>query len=123
MSEHPASHCLRSRSAANLVAAIADDLVSGTDEWRQDPRDLMVSLAPYHDCARRLGLDVALVFRSAADRGPKDLRSVAVEFGERDDVTLGAFGLELEDGVDGPEYRLDASWGCDFEDLERWLEP
>jgi hypothetical protein len=30
-------------------------LIAGEDEWEKDWRDLLVGLAPYHDCARRLG--------------------------------------------------------------------
>jgi hypothetical protein len=33
----------------------------------QDARDLMVSLVPFHDGARRLGLDVSQIFDDAGD--------------------------------------------------------
>ena len=34
-------------------------LHDGELRWLQDRRDLLVAMAPYHDCARRLELDPA----------------------------------------------------------------
>jgi hypothetical protein len=106
MPEHPASEALRARSPDLLRDAITSDLRDGEADWLKDSRDLMVVLAPYHDCARRLGLDVAAMFRDAADDGPDSLRYVVAEFGARNDVTPAAFGFAVVEGPDGPSYRF-----------------
>jgi len=72
----------------------------------KDARDLMLSLAPFHDCARRLGLDVSQVFNDAADVVGGDAGEVARVFGRRTDVTPDAFAYAVESGPDGPRYRL-----------------
>src|SRR5688500_3806362 len=98
MSEHPASQALRARSPDLLRQALRSDLRDGEADWLKDTRDLMVALAPYHDCARRLGLDVATTFRDAADAGLERLRHVVAEFGARNDVTPEAFGFAVVEG-------------------------
>lgn len=102
--EHSASEALRQRSRNAWHATLVRDLRTGEPEWRADSRDLIVALAPFHDCAVRLGMPVALSFRFAAWRGPRGLRSTVVAFGRRDDVTLRAFGWALEDTAFGPSY-------------------
>jgi hypothetical protein len=106
MTEHPASEALRARSPDLLREALSSDLRNGEADWLKDSRDLMVALAPYHDCARRLGLDVAATFRDAADVGPESLRHLVAEFGARNDVTPDAFGFPVVEGPDGPSYRF-----------------
>jgi hypothetical protein len=96
------------------------DLVDGADEWLRDSRDLMVALAPFHDCARVLGLEVAATFREAAAQGPESLRAVVTAFGERNDVTLAAFGWVVVESPEGPSYRL-AATDFDVQGLEDWL--
>jgi hypothetical protein len=91
-----------------VEAALVDLLVSGEEEWLKDVRDLMMALAPYHDCARRLGADVPVLFRRAAAAGPANLRTVVEGFGRREDVTPPAFGFRVEDTPEGPSYRSDA---------------
>jgi hypothetical protein len=71
----------------------------------KDPRDLMLGLAPFHDCARRLGLDVPRVFNDAADAVGGEAAQVARDFGQRSDVTADAFAYAVESGLDGPMYR------------------
>jgi hypothetical protein len=106
MTEHPASEALRARSPDLLREALSSDLRDGEAAWLKDQRDLMVALAPYHDCARRLALDVAATFRDAAEDGPESLRHVVTEFGARTDVTPYAFGFAVVEGPDGPSYRF-----------------
>lgn len=78
-------------------------LVDGESSWVLDWRDLMIALAPLHDCAHRLGLDRAAVFAEAAAHRPPTLASVVKLFGARTDITLAAFGLRLdEDAPGGP---------------------
>lgn len=69
------------------------------------PRDLMLGLAPLHDCARRLGLDVGKVFNDAADSVGGQAAQVARAFGQRSDVTSDAFAYTVEAGPEGPRYR------------------
>ena len=71
----------------------------------KDPRDLMLSLAPFHDCARRLGLDVSQVFDDAADAVGGEVGRVARLFGRRSDITPDTFMFALESSSDGPRYR------------------
>jgi hypothetical protein len=66
MTEHPASEALRTGSPELLHAALTSDLRDSERDWRKDERDLMVAIAPYHDCAPRLGLDVPAAFLNAA---------------------------------------------------------
>jgi hypothetical protein len=94
----------------------------GEQEWLRDHRDLMVVLAPFHDRARRLGLDVAVAFREAAERGPESLREVVTAFGERRDVTPGAFGYVLVEGPKGASYqRSDSMTADEIRGLLEWL--
>jgi hypothetical protein len=106
MTEHPASEALRARSPELLRHALVSNLCEGEQEWLKDSRDLMVALAPFHDCARRLGLDAATTFRDAANDGPASLRRVVSDFGARCDVTPGSFGYVVVEGPDGPAYRF-----------------
>jgi hypothetical protein len=71
----------------------------------KDSRDLMLSLAPFHDCARRLGLDVGQAFDNAADVVAGEAGEVARVFGRRTDVTPDAFAYAVESGPGGPRYR------------------
>ena len=107
MSDDAASQALREGSPEVLRAGLRDLLVDGRLQWVRDGRDLLVSLAPYHDCARRLGLDVEAVFDAAADAGSPTVRDLVREFGRRRDVRLRAFGFLLEKGPDGPRYRYE----------------
>ena len=122
MWEHPASEALRAKSPELLRERLIADLLDGEQEWLRDDRDLMVALAPFHDCARRLGLDVAAEFREAAERGPESLRDVVTTFGERRDVTPGAFAYALVEGPRGPSYqRSDSMTEDELRELIEWL--
>jgi hypothetical protein len=70
-----------------------------------DTRDVMWSLAPYHDCARRLGLDPAGFFDQVADATTPELRDVVRGFGRRTDTGPEDFGgYALIESADGPAY-------------------
>jgi hypothetical protein len=103
--EHPATAALRARSPAELHRGLVESLVEGEQEWLKDERDLIVALAPFHDCARRLGLDPATVFDDAAAAAPAALRDTVTTFGRRGDVTPAAFGFVLDHASEGPRYR------------------
>lgn len=119
MTEHPATSALRSGCADELSRELVATLADGEHEWLKDWRDLMVTLAPFHDCAGKLGLDVATTFRAAAALGPQSLTAIVIEFGERDDVTLASFAWRLVEDADGPAYRYDTP--THVADLEEWL--
>jgi hypothetical protein len=120
--EHPASDALRAKSAELLHERLVCDLHEGEQEWLRDDRDLMVALAPFHHCARRLGLDVSVAFREAAGKGPESLREVVTAFGERRDVTLAAFGYVLVEGPKGASYqRSDSMTADEIRELVEWL--
>jgi hypothetical protein len=77
-------------------------------ESEPDPRDLMWSLAPYHDCAIRLGLDPAAFFVEVADAGPPGLRELVREFGQRSDTSPQVFGgYVLRETPEGQAYFWD----------------
>jgi len=78
MLDRVATDALRSRSPEKLEASIRD-LLSGLDNagLREDSRDLMVALAPLHDCARRIGLDPAAVFDAAAEGASPETAQLA----------------------------------------------
>ena len=66
---------------------------------------LLVGMAPYFDCAERLGVDPVALFDGAAkDLGPK-AHDLAHEFVRRSDIDLLSFGWVLTDTADGPCYR------------------
>src|SRR3954451_15943476 len=56
----PVTQALRSGSVESLRAELLRLLVAGRD---LDLRDLLVGLAPYHDCAARLGVDPGALLR------------------------------------------------------------
>jgi hypothetical protein len=101
----PPGEAPRTRDAERLCRELLALLDSGLPTWESDVRDLLVALAPFHDCARRLGLDVASVFDDAATAGPPSIAEAVRAFGRRDDVTPQAFGFAVHEGQDGPQYR------------------
>lgn len=101
---HPASEALRSGSADVWRRLLLETLREGEDDWVRDDRDLMMALAPFHDCARRLGLDAEAAFRDVAGEGPERLRGVVTSFGPRRDVHPSTFAYELREGPGGPTY-------------------
>jgi hypothetical protein len=98
------TRALREQSPEVLRVGLVRLLIEGEDEWIKDWRDLMVAMAPSHDCARRLGLDPVVLFDAAAEEGPRSLRGVVRDFGRRNDVTPEAFAYVVTDTNDGPRY-------------------
>jgi hypothetical protein len=97
------------RATAALRAGTREALVSELAAQARmragfpDAREVMLDLAPFHDCCARLGLDPVDVFDEVAASGPADLADLLRRFGRRTDVTLNVFGWRLEDG---PTYRF-----------------
>jgi len=105
---HEPTTALRLRSPERLAADLARYLAAAEPELERDWRDVMVGLAVYHDCARRLGLDPVPLFEAAGRaRGP-GLRELLATFARRTDVTLGAFGWRLAELDGEPCYQPDA---------------
>ena len=98
------NQALRTRSGDLLLDDLVDMLTDGESEWVKDDRDLIVALAPFHDCAQRIGLDPAAVFAEAAARGPTTIANVVRTFGARTDITPKAWLFTVRETPDGPEY-------------------
>src|SRR5438128_1894386 len=74
-------------------------------EPEPDIGDVLWSLAPYHHCARQLGLDPATFFDQVADAGPPGLREIVRDFGRRTDTSPEDFGgYALVETASGPSY-------------------
>jgi hypothetical protein len=101
-----ATIALRRRSVdrlAQALMAIALYAVVCPDDV--DPRDLMVTLSLHHVVARDLGSDPGTLFAEVADRIPgSPVARLMMEFGQRRDVTLGAFAWARVETADGPDF-------------------
>jgi hypothetical protein len=97
---------LRARSRDRLETGFRRlvDAEAHAKGW--DPRDTMISLTPFLDCARRLGLDAVDVLGPIAASGPDWFADTFAAFARRTDVTLDAFGWSLVDTPEGPLYRF-----------------
>ena len=105
MLDRVATEALRTGSPERLQASIRELLTDPEyAQLREDSRDLIVALAPLHDCARRLGLDPVTVFDAAADGASAETATLAREFGRRTDITGDSFAFIVEDTDEGPEY-------------------
>jgi hypothetical protein len=105
MLDRVATEALRSGSPDRLEASIRDLLTDPEyAQLREDSRDLMVALAPLHDCARRLGLDPVTIFDAAADGASAEIATLAREFGRRTDISEHSFAFMVEDTDEGAEY-------------------
>jgi len=96
---------LRRGSPDALKAGLLRLLNDGELQWLQDRRDLLVAMAPYYDCARRLELDPPAFFGAVADEAPLPLADIVRSFGERLDVTAEAFGFRLVMSPEGAAYE------------------
>ena len=95
------TEALRARSPEMLRQNLFDVTRAGTD----DPRDLMMAMAPYHHCASQLGEDPARVFADVAAQLHGETAVFVREFGERRDITGSSFGFVLDEDDGGPLYR------------------
>lgn len=105
MIDAPVTEALKLQSPDALRAALLRLLTDGESDWLKDWRDLMVAMAPYHDCATRLGLDPAALFDDVARQGPQALAGIVRTFGQRTDITPSAFGFTLTTSQDGIAYE------------------
>ena len=94
----------RSGNPGALTSGLLDLLSVHEAEYLQDPRELMLMLAPYHHCARWLGEDPGELFDTVASGAPATLRDAVRTFGRRDDIEPEKFGFAVVETADGPEY-------------------
>jgi hypothetical protein len=96
---------LREGSAEHLREGLVRLLPKqGAEDEVHDWRDLIMDLAPYHDCARRLGLDPHVLFEWVARKVPAEVAVTVRALGKRDVVEPEEFGFALVDDADGPRY-------------------
>lgn len=113
-----ATNALRAGTRADLEAAFdawlageIDD-AAGRGRYGWDPREAMMDLAPFVDCARRLDLDPVAVLGARADEVvaagavPEPLAAVIHSFLRRTDVTPEVFGWSVVELDGGPAYRF-----------------
>jgi hypothetical protein len=113
-----ATQPLRLRSPELLLSTLAAYLRGAGPEIEADWRDVLVSLAPYHDCAVRIGMDPILLFDVASTGQPDAIRDLAMTFARRSDITLENFGWVMRDTPAGPCYQS-AEWTS----WKRWSRP
>ena len=87
---------------AGLVKVLARQ--GDPDEGVSDWRDLVMDLAPYHDCARRLGQDPKVLFEWIARQLPADVAPTVRQLGKRPELDPSEFGFTIVDEADGPRY-------------------
>jgi len=95
---------VRSGNPGALTAELLGLVADHQDEWRNNYRDLMVALAPYHDCARRLGVVPGEIFDTVAAGAPPSLSDLVRAFGRRTEVRPDGFGFAVVETSEGPEY-------------------
>ena len=121
MIDGPPTEALRLRSPDALRDGLRRLLVDGEQQWLPDSRDLMVAMAPYHDCATRLGLDRVQVFDDAAREAAQGVAETVRSFGRRTDITPSAFGFTLTTTQAGPAYEWPDFDHNEIRELESWL--
>lgn len=76
----------------------------GAEDEVKDWRDLLMDLAPYHDCAKRIGVDPRLLFEWVARKLPAEVAGTVRALGKREEVAPEEFGFAVVDDPDGPRY-------------------
>jgi hypothetical protein len=70
-------------------------------------RNLAVSLAVYHHCARKLGMNPVDLFEDAAQFASDEFALILLQFGRQPDVTLRKYGWREIKTPDGVVYKFD----------------
>lgn len=70
-------------------------------------RNLAVSLAIYHHCARKLGVNPVDLFEDAAQFASDEFASILLQFGRQPDVTLRKYGWREIKTPEGVVYKFD----------------
>jgi glycine/D-amino acid oxidase-like deaminating enzyme len=95
---------LRQKSAQHLEDALLASALAQLVR-QSDPRDLMVGLAVHYIVAEQIGAVPSVVFEDVAHRLPHgSLPDLLLEFGARQDITLEAFGWQLVQTAEGPDF-------------------
>jgi hypothetical protein len=95
---------LREHSPDHLREGLVALISRQGDEEVSDWRDLLMDLAPYHDCARRIGIDRKVLFEWIARKLPPDVAGTVRALGKREEIAPEEFGFTLVDDADGPRY-------------------
>ena len=98
------SEALRMRSPERLGVDLSRYLVENELGVDSDWRDVLVGLAPFHDCALRLRVDPIELFDFASKDLNEETRELARRFARRSDINLKSFAWTLESTPDGPCY-------------------
>jgi hypothetical protein len=104
--QREASAALRAGSLARLQEGFSQLVGAESTSRGWDPRDAMINMTPFVDCARRLGHDPAVVFGPAAVTGAAWFRETFEAFVRRSDITLSAFGWSIIETPEGPAYHF-----------------
>ena len=104
--QREATAALREGSLERLRDGFSRYVAAEASARGWDPRDSMIDMTPFIDCARRLGQDPAIVLADIAAAGPDWFRETFQHFVRRSDVTLAAFGWSIVETQDGPRYRF-----------------
>lgn len=102
---------LRQHSAQHLRQAL---LATALAELIRpaDPRDLMVDLAVHHIVAQQIGTAPPALYGAIAARLPQGpIPDLLRDFGARHDVTPEAFGWQLVQTAEGPDF-MPAPYGA-----------
>lgn len=99
------SKALRDKSLVQLQGVFARYVEILSSRSTDDARDVMVGLAAYIDCARRLGYDPETVLGPSAASGATWFRELFGLFVRRSDITLDAFGWSLTETPEGIAYK------------------
>jgi hypothetical protein len=106
LDEREATAALRSRSPERLRQGFERLVAAEAAARGWDPRDTMISLAAFVDCARRLGADPVALLGPAAATGPDWFRETFEAFVRRENLVLRDFGWSIRETADGPAYRF-----------------
>ncbi len=101
-----ATAALRDATAGRLRAGFGRLIEAEPRAEDRDPRDATISVVPFIDCARRLGLDPATTLGPVAATGPRWFRDVFEALVRRPDLVLADFGWAVTETPEGPAYRF-----------------
>ena len=104
--QREASAALRAGSLGRLEAGFSRLVEAESRAQGWDPRDAMINMMPFIDCAQRLGHDPAKTLGPIAATGADWFRETFDGFVGRSDLTLAAFGWSLVDTPAGRAYRF-----------------
>lgn len=104
--QRESSAALRQRSLERLQLGFERYVAAERAARGWDPRDAMIDMTPFIDCARQLGYDPMAVLGPGAAAGPAWFSETFDAFVRRTDVTLEAFGWSIVETPKGPAYQF-----------------